>query len=84
MNINTIRILINIDKKDIVYLNSIIDSYEGLAIMRTIDRKNGNVVIYTTEKNESTVINLLNAIKQEGVLLNIIMKEKSELLDTWI
>jgi len=39
MNVNTIRILINIDKKDIVYLNSIIDSYEGLAIMRTIDRK---------------------------------------------
>jgi hypothetical protein len=84
MNFNTIRILINIDKKDIVYLNSIIDSYEGLAIMRTVDRKNGNVVIYTTEKNEDTVMNLLNSLKQEGVLFDIIMKEKNELLDKWI
>lgn len=84
MNFNTIRILINIDKKDIVYLNSIIDSYEGLAIMRTVDRKNGNVVIYTTEKNEDTLMNLLNSLKQEGVLFDIIMKEKNELLDKWI
>jgi hypothetical protein len=84
MNFNTIRILINVDKKDIVYLNSIIDSYEGLAIMRTVDRKNGNVVVFTTEKNEATVIELLNSLKQEGVLLDIITKEKNELLDKWI
>jgi hypothetical protein len=79
----TIRIMLNVDKKDIIYLNSIIDSYDGIAIMRTIDKKLGNVVIFTTENFENLVIHLLNSLKQEGILLEIIGKEKNELIDKW-
>ena len=79
----TVRIMLNVDKKDIIYLNSIIDSYDGIAIMRTIDKNLGNVVVFTTENFENLVIQLLNSLKQEGVLLDIIGKEKNELLDKW-
>lgn len=80
---NTLRIMLQVDKKDIIYLNSIIDSYEGIAIMRTIDKKLGNVVIYTTAKFEDIVIKILEALKAEGVLLKIIGKETNELIDKW-
>ena len=80
---NTLRIMLHVDIRDIVYLNSIIDSYEGIAIMRTIDKKAGNVIIYTTEKFEETVIKLLEALKKEDILLEIVGKEKSELIDKW-
>ena len=79
----TVRIMLNVDKKDIIYLNSIIDSYDGIAIMRTIDKNLGNVVVFTTENFENLVIQLLNSLKQEGVILDIIGKEKNELLDKW-
>jgi hypothetical protein len=75
--------MLQVDKKDIIYLNSIIDSYEGIAIMRTIDKKLGNVVIYTTAKFEDIVIKILEALKAEGVLLKIIGKETNELIDKW-
>ena len=80
---NTLRIMLQVDKKDIIYLNSIIDSYEGIAIMRTIDKKLGNIVIYTTEKFEDIVIKILDALKSEGFLLKIIGKETNELIDKW-
>ena len=72
--------MLNVDKKDIIYLNSIIDSYDGIAIMRTIDKNLGNVVVFTTENFENLVIQLLNSLKQEGVLLDIIGKEKTIVL----
>lgn len=80
---DTLRIMLHVDKRDIVYLNSIIDSYEGIAIMRTIDKKLGNVIVYTTEKFEEVVIKLLEGLKKEGVLLEIVGREKSELVDKW-
>jgi hypothetical protein len=80
---NTLRIKLQIDKREIVYLNSVIDSYEGIAIMRTIDKNLGKVIIYTTEKFEILLDNILSALKGEGVHLEIIEKDKSELIDNW-
>jgi hypothetical protein len=41
-----------VDTKDIVYINAVLDSYEGLGIMRTLDRTSGHIVIYTAMENK--------------------------------
>jgi hypothetical protein len=41
-----------VNTKDIVYINAILDSYEGLGLMRTLDRDLGHIAIYTAMEKE--------------------------------
>ena len=77
----TIRIKLCISRSDIVYLNSIIDSYDGVGIVRTVDKEKGEVIIYSSNSTYRWVIGILDALKNEGVKLNILELEKSELVD---
>jgi len=77
----TIRIKLCIDRSDIVYLNSIIDSYDGVGIVRTVDKEKGGVIIYSSNSMYRWVIGILDALKNEGVKLNILELEKSESVD---
>jgi len=77
----TIRIKLCISRSDIVYLNSIIDSYDGVGIVRTVDKEKGEVIIYSSNSMYRWVIGILDALKNEGVKLNILELEKSELVD---
>ena len=77
----TIRIKLCICRSDIVYLNSIIDSYDGVGIVRTVDKEKGEVIIYSSNSMYRWVIGILDALKNEGVKLNILELEKSELVD---
>jgi hypothetical protein len=55
-----------VNTEDIVYINAILDSYEGLGIMRTIDRDAGHVAIYTATERELRKL-LESLSKDEGV-----------------
>ena len=45
-----VRISINTSVEDIVYLQACIESYEGLAVVRTEDSCAGDLSIYTTKQ----------------------------------
>lgn len=55
-----------VNPQEIVYINAVLDSYEGLGIMRTINSLTGHIAIYTAMQKE--LRNLLERLsKDEGV-----------------
>lgn len=79
----TVRIKFTTDKKNIIYINSIMDSYEGLGIVRTIDKKEGKVVVYSTNGLYKYAMEVLDALKSEGVKIENLTIEESESVDEW-
>lgn len=83
MNFETVKIKFKINIKDIVYINSIIDSYEGVGIVRTIDPNMGLVAVYTNEFMKKYMYDILDALKAEGFSIDNIEEEKTECVDKW-
>ncbi len=54
-----------IDKSQIGYLNSIIDSYEGLAVVRTMDAPTGIVELWICPPFEELVKTIIDDIAEE-------------------
>jgi hypothetical protein len=67
------RILVKVRREDIVYLNGIFESYEGLAVIRTIDRWESIVEILASPYFISEVKNILEELKKE-IQLEILEK----------
>jgi hypothetical protein len=63
-----------VDTEEIVYINAVLDSYEGLGIMRTVDRDAGHVAIYTAAEKELNKL-LESLSNDEGV--RILPRENS-------
>lgn len=80
---HTVKVKCTIQKKDVILLNSIIDSYEGIGIVRTVDAKAGSVVIYATDSTYRTVLDVLEELKKDGVLIENISTQESENVDEW-
>ena len=64
--------------KHVLYINSIIDSYEGIGLVRTIDKAKGFLTIYSTDGMFNEVLNVLNSLKEEGIPINNIKVEETE------
>lgn len=58
-------------RRDIAYLHFIFESYEGLATLSTIDRKNGIVQLSIPHCFEGEVNNLLQSLKTEITITEI-------------
>jgi hypothetical protein len=55
-----------VNSRDIAFINAVLDSYEGLGLMRTIDSNVGHIVIYTAMQNE--LMKLLESLSEdEGI-----------------
>lgn len=80
---NTVRIKCTIQKKDVLILNSIIDSYEGIGLVRTVDAKTGSVIIYSTDDKYLIVLDVLNELIKDGMDIRNIDTEVSEKIDEW-
>ncbi len=65
------RFHIYVNKSDIIYLNAVLDSYEGLAIMRTVDEHKGEITLYTSYEQEAAVRKLLDALSAEGLSITL-------------
>ena len=61
--------ILDIDKHDIDFINKIVEAYEGLAIVRTLDSKNGN------EYMKSDVDLLLEKFRKNGIKFDIISQD---------
>ncbi|MGE4318068.1 MAG: DUF4911 domain-containing protein [Deferribacterales bacterium] len=80
---NTVRVKCTIQKKDVLILNSIIDSYEGIGLVRTVDAKTGSVIIYSTDDKYLIVLDVLNELIKDGMDIRNIDTEVSEKIDEW-
>lgn len=79
----SVKIKFIANRKQILYINSILDSYDGIGIMRTIDREKGRIAVYSTESQYEKVLRLLKAMKREGIYISDISVERSEDVDSW-
>lgn len=79
----TIRVKCTIQKHDVLMLNSVIDSHEGIGLVRTIDASKGSVIIYSTSDRYQTVLDVLEDLKKNGMDIQNISTEESEDIDVW-
>lgn len=52
---------------DIVYTNQIFESYEGIGLLRTVDKETTHMCVYTNSWMVEKCLNLLNNLKGEGL-----------------
>ena len=67
--------ILDIDKHDIDFINKIVEAYEVLAIVRTLDSKNGKIKILTNEYMKNDVDLLLEKFRKNGIEFNIISQD---------
>lgn len=63
--------IINTDKSNIDFINKIVEAYEGLAIVRTLDRKNGVIKILTNTFFVNDVNILIDKLIKFGIDMHI-------------
>jgi Domain of unknown function (DUF4911) len=59
------QILIRVQPKDIDYINRIIEAYDGLGLVHTLDRKEGIVAIHVTPDTVADVWDILDNLVVE-------------------
>ena len=62
----TRKLILSIEKSEICYLQWIIESYDGMAIMRTIDPKHGTVEISIAPGCTKEILSVINHLKDDG------------------
>jgi len=60
------KYLLSIERKEICYLQWIIESYDGMASMRTINSVNGEIEISIAPECEEDVVSLIKSLQKEG------------------
>jgi hypothetical protein len=54
-----------VDRRQIVFLRFILEGYDGMAVMRTVDAKKGEVVVHVAPGCEDDVDALLSALRDD-------------------
>ena len=62
---DTISLLIQIPPREIAYLSFIIESYEGVAVMRTVDPREGIVEVMVPPSHEVEIGEILKDLARE-------------------
>ena len=62
---DTLTYQARINRAEIGFLNSIIESYEGIAVVRTFDAKAGIVELWIPQEFESLTLDVLRDIADE-------------------
>jgi hypothetical protein len=62
----TRKLILSVEKSEICYLQWIIESYDGMAAMRTIDPVNGAVEISVVPECKEEILSLIRHLKEEG------------------
>jgi len=60
------KYLLSIDRKEICYLQWIIESYDGMASMRTINPANGEIEISIIPGCKEDMVSLMKSLQEEG------------------
>ncbi len=62
----TTKYILSIDRKEICYLQWIIESYDGMASVRTINPANGEIEISIAPGYKEDIFSLIEYLKKEG------------------
>jgi hypothetical protein len=79
---NLREIYLQLLPQDIAYIKFILESYEGVGIIRTVDRKKAIIVLLTTDSFLSTARSLVQALQQEIGLSEIV--RPAEIGEDWL
>lgn len=66
---------IQTEKKNIDFINKIMEAYEGIGIVRTLDPKKGLIKIISIDIYNELVEKILEDLNDRGVSLKIIKQE---------
>ncbi|MBI4523041.1 MAG: DUF4911 domain-containing protein [Deltaproteobacteria bacterium] len=75
-------IYLEIRPEDIAYVKFIIESYEGVGIIRTVDRKKAIIVLMVVDDFRATARAILDSLKQEIPLYEV--PRPAEIGDDWL
>ena len=73
----TSRKFFRVNRKDINYIRSTVESYDGMAVVRTLDPHVACIEIMISPGCEVLVLELLDSLRQEGIG---IVEEKAPLI----
>jgi len=62
----TSKYFLTIDRKEICYLQWIIESYDGIASVTTVNQANGDIEISMAPGCKEEIFSLINRLKIEG------------------
>ncbi len=65
------EIYLHVRPEDIAYVKFIFESYEGVGIIRTVDRKKATIVVLVVEDFLETARSILTSLKNEVPLTEI-------------
>lgn len=77
---DTITYRARIQRTEIGFLNSIIESYEGIGVVRTLDAQSGIVELWLPPEFEDLVVTIMHDLAPE-IGLNYMYKSASRLSD---
>jgi len=63
----TIKHLFRVDRRDINYLRTTIESYDGMAVVSTLDPGKGYLEIRISPGCEQFISELLDSLREEGL-----------------
>lgn len=73
MDLKMKRMVLKVEKKDIDYIRNTLESYDGMALVRTIDPSESLIEVYIAPKCEVFVRELIESLRKEG--LNLVEHE---------
>ncbi len=62
---DTLRLRVQVPRREIAYFNFLLESYEGLASVRTIDPQEGTLELMVPPELKEELLSLLEAMKEE-------------------
>jgi hypothetical protein len=65
----TIKRVFRVDPKEINYLRWTIESYDGMAVVRTLDPRKAYIELMISPGCEELVFELLDSLRKEGLAL---------------
>ncbi len=73
MDLKMKRMVLKVEKKNIDYIRNTLESYDGMALVRTIDPSEALIEVYIAPKCEVFVKELIESLRKEG--LNLVEHE---------
>ena len=79
---DTIQRYYRVDRRDIFFIQSIFEGYDGLATMSTIDPTRGVIRLSMSPGTETDVSDILQDLKASGILVEAVIPADSATKDT--
>ncbi len=65
------EVLLRVDRKDIFYVNYIVQGYDGLGTVSTKDPLEGILLLKYSAENKTAIFDIIQALKQEGIIKEV-------------